>query len=118
MPLTFNSKTYTADQFGVDVVGYKGAAATLSVRDDLGVSRVPAKPTTTFSGVGRTQAKLTRTLTLNGALTPTGLAIITVGLSVPVGAAGADVDALCTDFGALVSHADFKLIAKNLKISF
>lgn len=118
MSLVFNSKTYTADNFGVDAVGYKGASATLSVKDDLQVSRVPAKPTTTFSGLARTQAKLTRTLTLTGALTPTGQAIVTINLAVPVGAASADIDALCTDMGALLSHADFKLIAKNLKISF
>lgn len=118
MALVFNSKTYTADQFGTDAVGYKGAAATLSVKDDLQMSRVPAKPTSTFSGVGRTQAKITRTLTLTGALTPTGAAILAVSVSVPVGAASADIDALLNDMGALLSGADFKTHVKNQKISY
>lgn len=118
MSLVFNTKTYTADKFGTDAVGYNGAAKTLSVSDDLQMSRVAPKPTTTFSGVARTQAKMTRTLTLTGALTPTGQAILTINVSVPVGAASADIDALLNDMGALLSGADFKTHVKTQKISY
>jgi hypothetical protein len=118
MSLVFNTKTYTADQFGSDAVGYIGAAKTLSVKDDLQLSRVSAKPTATFSGVSRTQAKMTRTLTLTGALTPSGQAILAISVSVPVGAASADIDALLNDLGALLSGADFKTHVKGQKISY
>jgi hypothetical protein len=118
MSLVLNAKTYTADKFGVDAVGYIGAAKTLSVKDDLQLSRVSPKPTTTFSGVSRTQLKMTRTLTLTGALTPTGDSILTIGVSVPVGAASADIDSMLNDFGAWLAGADAKTHVKGPKISY
>jgi hypothetical protein len=118
MSLVFNAKTYTADKFGAEAVGYTGAAHTLSVKDDLQLSRTAAKPTTVFSGVSRTQAKMTRTFTLTGALTPTGEAILKIDVSVPVGAASADIDALLNDLGAFLSGADFKTHVKGQKISY
>jgi hypothetical protein len=118
MSLVFNAKTYNADKFGADAVGYIGAAKTLSVMDDVQLSRVAPKPTVAFSGVSRTQLKGTRTLTLTGALTPTGQAILTVGVSIPVGAASADIDALLNDFGAWLAGADAKTHVKTQKISY
>jgi hypothetical protein len=118
MTASVNAKTYTADNFGQNAVTYSGPSKTLSVLDDLRLGRVQPKPTSTFSGVGRTSAKLSRTLTLTSALTPTGVAIAEISFSVPVGAAGADIDTMCTDLGAYLSSASFKLIAKNLQIAF
>lgn len=118
MSLVFNTKTYTADSFGVNAVGYNGAAKTVSIKDDLALKRTLPKPTTVFSGVGRTEAKMTRTVTLTGALTPSGDAILAVNVSVPVGMASADVDALLNDMGALVSSASFKTHVKSQQISF
>jgi hypothetical protein len=118
MPLVFNAKTYTADSYASDSVGYIGAAKTLSVDDDLFLNRTDPKPTSVFSGVARASSKMTRTLTLTGALTPTGTAILEIKVSVPVGAASADIDALLNDMGAHLSHADFKTFVKTQKISF
>jgi len=118
MSWTFNTKVYTADQYGLDAVGYAGVLKTLTVADDLQLSRVPAKPTSVFSGVSRTQAKMTRTLTLTGALTPTGKAILSINVSIPVGAASADIDALLNDMGAALSHANFKTHVKSLQLTF
>lgn len=118
MSITFNTKTYTADSFQKDQVGYIGAVKTVTVKDDLKLSRSAPKPTAVFSGVGRTVAKLTRTLTLTGSLTPTGDAIIEVSVSVPVGYTAADVDALLNDMGALVSGADMKTHVKSQKVSY
>jgi len=118
MSLTFNTKTYTADKYNSDAIGYVGAAHTLSVKDDFQLARVAPKPTTTFSGVGRSSAKLTRTLTLTNALTTTGDAIVQVSISVPVGAASADVDAMLNDVGAFLSGANSKTLAENLNISY
>jgi hypothetical protein len=118
MSLVFNAKTYNADLFGVDAVGYVGAAKTLSIKDDLQLSRVAPKPTTVFSGVGRTLAKLTRTLNLTGAVTPTGLVICSIGISAPVGAVAADLDSVVNDMAALMALASFKTHVKSQLISF
>lgn len=118
MSLTFNTKTYAADSFQQNIVGYVGAAKTVSVKDDLALKRTAPKGTTVFSGLGRTQAKMTRTLTLTGALTPTGDAILSIDVSVPVGIASADVDALLNDMGAFLSSASFKTHVKSQQINF
>lgn len=118
MSLSINAKTYTADQFGADAVGYAGPNHTLTVVDKTQLSRVGPKATASFSGVGRTQAKLTRTLGLTGVLTPSGNAIITVNVSMPVGSAGADIDTLLNDMGAFVASASFKTHVKNQQISY
>jgi|SwirhisoilCB1_FD_contig_31_4511968_length_509_multi_2_in_0_out_0_1 hypothetical protein len=118
MSLTFNTKTYTPDSYQQDAVGYIGAAKTTSVKDDFVLRRTKPKPTSTFSGVGRTSAKLTRTLTLTGALTPSGDAIVEISVSVPVGYTAADVDALLNDAGAYLSGADAKTAVKSQKIAY
>jgi len=118
MSLVFNTKTYNADSYGTNLVGYIGALKSVTIKDDLKLGRTAPKPTTTFSGVGRTSAKLTRTLALTGALTPSGDAIVEISVSVPAGYTAADVDALLNDTGALLSGADFKTHVKSQKISF
>lgn len=118
MSLTINAKTFAPDQYAQDVVGYIGPAHTLSLKDDVQLSRVAPKPTAVFSGVGRTSAKLTRTGTLTGALTPTGNSIVQINVSVPVGSASADIDALLNDMGSFLSSATFKTHVKGLQITF
>lgn len=118
MSLTFNAKTFNEDSSGPTAYSYAGPAHTLSTKDYLVLKRTAPKPTSVFSGVGRTSAKLTRTATLTGAATPTGEAIIEVSVSAPVGMAAADVDAMLNDMGALVSGADMKTHVKQQKISY
>lgn len=118
MSLTVNAKTYTADQYSNNAVIYVGPAHTLSVADDIRTGRVAPKPTSTFSGVGRTSCKLSRTLTLTGALTPTGGAILEINVSVPVGAASGDIDTLLNDMGAFLASATYKTHVKGLQIAF
>jgi hypothetical protein len=118
MSLTVNAKTYTADSFGTTKVGYVGSLHTVSVKDDIQLSRVVPKPTTTFSGVGRTSAKLTRTSTLTGALTPTWDAILEISVTTPVGMASADIDALLNDMGAFLASATYKTHVKGQTISY
>lgn len=118
MSLVFNTKTYNADSYQQNIVGYTGAAKTVSIKDDLSLRRTAPKPTSAFSGVGRTQSKMTRTLTLTGALTPSGEAILSIDVSIPVGSASADVDALLNDMGALLSSANFKTHVKSQTITF
>jgi hypothetical protein len=118
MSITFNAKAFAADKYAPDSIVYFGPAHTSSVKDDLQLARVAAKPTTLFSGVSRITIKLTRTATLTGALTPTGEAILSVSGSFPVGMAGADIDSMLNDIGAGLSGASAKLIAKNQQIAF
>ena len=118
MSLTVNAKTFTANSYGPTAVVYLGPAHTVSLKDDIRMSLVVPKPTSTFSGVGRTSAKLSRTSTLIGALTPTWDAILDIQCTIPVGMASADVDALLNDMGAFLSSATFKTHVKGQQISF
>lgn len=118
MSLTINAKTYTADSFQQNAVGYIGTAKTVSVKDDVVLKRTAPKPTDVFSGVGKTAAKLTRTLTLTGAKTLAGDALVEINVSVPVGFASADVDALLNDMGSFLASASFKAHVKTQQIAF
>lgn len=118
MSLTINAKTFTADSFQQNIVGYNGPAHTISVKDDVVLKRTAPKATAIFSGVSRSEGKLTRTLTLTGALTPTGEGIISISASIPVGAAGADIDSMCNDMGAYLSSASYKLLVKSGQIAY
>jgi len=119
MSLTVNAKTFGADRIGPDSVTYFGPAHTMSSKDDILLARVLPKPTTLFSGVARTTAKLTRTLTLDGtALTPTAPAIVEISVSVPVGSVAADIDSLLNDMGSYLSSATAKLVVKNQAINY
>lgn len=118
MSLSINAKTYTADSFQKDIVSYIGAAKTVSIKDDVKMARTAPKASATFSGLGRTTCKLTRTLTLTGALTPTGDGIVTIEVAVPVGYTAADVDTLLNDMGAFLASASFKSHVKSQQIAF
>jgi len=118
MSLSINAKTYNADSFAANSVGYIGAAKTLTVRDDVTLRRTAPKSTSLFSGLGRTWAKLTRTFALTGALTPTSDASVEINVVVPVGYASADVDALLNDMAAFLASAPFKAHVKSQQVSF
>lgn len=118
MSLTINAKTYNSDSFQQNIVGYIGTLKTVSVKDDVVLRRTAPKATAVFSGVGRTSAKMTRTLVLTGALSPSGESICDISVSVPVGAASADIDTLLNDMGAFLASASFKLHVKSQQIAF
>lgn len=118
MSLPINAKTYNADSFQQNQVGYIGSLKTVSVKDDVVLKRTAPKESDTFSGVGRTSAKLTRTLTLTGAKSPTGDAICEISVSVPVGFTAADVDAILNDMGSFLASASFKTHVKSQQVSY
>lgn len=118
MSLTINAKTYTADSFQKDSIAYIGSLKTVTVKDDVKLNRTAPKATSVFSGVGRTTAKMTRTLTLTGALTPSGDAIVEINVSVPVGYTAADVDTILNDMGAFLASASFKTHVKSQQINY
>ena len=118
MALTINAKHFTADSFQKDAVGYIGTGKTVTVKDDVKLARTAPKPTALFSGLGRTSAKMTRTLTLTGALTPTGDVILEISVAVPVGAASGDIDTLLNDMGSFLASASFKTHVKSQQVSY
>lgn len=118
MALTINAKTFTADAIQKDVVGYAGPANTISNKDYVQLSRTAPKPTSSFSGVAKATAKLTRTLTLTGALTPVGDGIVSISFSIPVGAASADIDSMLNDMGSYLSSASCKTAVKSAQVNF
>lgn len=118
MSLSVNTKTYNLFAVAPNLVGYSGPANTSSVKDRINIGRTAAKPTSTFSGVVRSDCKLTRTLTLTGALTPTGDGILEIKTSIPVGAAAADIDAFLDDMGAFLASATYKTIVKSSQVNF
>jgi hypothetical protein len=118
MALTVNAKTYTGDGYSSNAVTYVGPAHTVSIADDIRMGRTAPKPTSVFSGVGRTSAKITRTFTLTGVLTPSAQAILEISVSVPVGAASADIDSILNDMGTFLGSATFKTHVKGLQIAF
>lgn len=118
MALTINAKTYNADSFQQNAVGYIGPLKTVTMKDEVFLRRTAPKPTSVFSGVGRTSAKMTRTFALTGALTPTGDAILEISVSVPVGYASTDVDTLLNDMGAYLVSTAFKTHVKSQQIAY
>lgn len=118
MSLTINAKTFTADSFATNSIGYIGVLKTVSIKDDVVLKRTSPKLTDTFSGVGRTSAKMTRTFALTGAKTLASDAICEISVSVPVGYAGADVDALLNDMGSFLASASFKTHVKSQQVNF
>lgn len=118
MSLTINSKAYATESTGPNFGQYAGPANTLSAKDLLRLARTMPKPTSVFSGVGRIQSKFVRTFTLTGAQTPTHEGIIDVSCSMPVGAAGADIDSLVNDCAAWHAHASFKTMLKQLLVIY
>lgn len=118
MAITVNTKVYDQDvAASPNQMPYTGPANTLSVKDRLDLYRTQPKGTTTFSGTGRSRLKLVRTLTLTGAKTPNGDALVDVNFSIPVGASATDIDTLVTDAAGLLALAFAKLLAKNLDIT-
>lgn len=117
MTLSINAKTYTQDSFGTNTIGYTGPAHTGSVKDYVRLARTAARATDSFSGQAKSQAKMTRTLTLTAAKTATGDSIFDVNAAIPVGFAGADVDTMCNDMGAWIASTAFKNLLKSQLIN-
>jgi len=118
MAITVNTKVYNADAASSgNSIPYVGPASTLSVKDRIDLYRTFPKGNAVYSGNGRSRVKMTRTLPLTAAKTTSSDAIVDIHVSIPVGAAAADVDTLITDSAAALAQAWAKLLAKNLTIT-
>lgn len=118
MTITVNTKAYTQDlPTSKDSCPYVGPGQTGGNLDKFDLYRTYPKATATFSGVNRTRVKLSRTLTLTGALSATGPAVLDLSINIPVGAASADVDSLLSDLAAGLGQQWAKDLAKNLDVT-
>lgn len=117
MALSINTKAYTADSYAINSVGYAGPANTMSIKDYVKLYRQAPVAVANFSGVARTEAKLTRTLALTGAATTSHDGIMRVLTSIPVGASATDIDAFCADMGSWIASTAFKDLLKKQLIN-
>lgn len=118
MTLSINTKTFTANTQQNGAVLYVGPANTFTLKDAFRLSARAPRPAKDYSGQAVSQHKFTRTLPLTAALTPTGDAIVEISVSVPVGFASTDVDALLNDAGAYLSSATAKQVVKTGLVNF
>lgn len=117
MSITLNTLAYSQDTFLTpNKVVYTGPDNTFSAVDSLTLGRTAPKPTSTFAGVGRAEAKRTKTATLgDGSTAPI---IVTLSVSAPVGAAEADIDAVVDDVCDFGLSTEGKSFYKNHDMTF
>lgn len=117
MPITLNTLVYNQDAFvNPNAVDYTGPSHSFAVKDKISLSRTAAKPTSTFAGVAKAQAKRTKTVTLaDGSKAD---AIVTIHCSLPVGMVKADADALRDDIGDLAISATGETLFWNHDLTY
>lgn len=117
--MLFNTRTYSVDRVSPDAVSYAGPANTLTVKDVIDLKRIMPKPDTKsgFLGVAKPLAKITKTVVINATTGQTADMIFNLSASIPVGTAGADVDATLADLAAWVNTTDSKALFKALDIN-
>lgn len=117
MSITLNTLAYTQDtNLSPDKVAYTGPSNTFSVVDVLTLGRVKPKPTATFAGVARFEAKRTKTVTLADGTTAN--AIVTISGSLPVGMAQADAEGLLDDAGDFAISTEGKAFMWKQDLTF
>lgn len=114
MAIVVNTKSYARDvNATANSVPYIGPTNTITVKDRLDTYRTSPKPVSNFSGIARSEGRLTRTYNLTNAKTASGDAQGRVLINFPVGMASADMDAFLTDFAAYAASSEFKTLAKT-----
>jgi len=114
MPIVVNTKSYARDvNATANSVPYIGPTNTVTVKDRIDTYRTPPKPVSNFSGIARSEGRLTRTYNLVNAKSPSAEAQARSLVNFPVGMASADMDAFLTDFAAYVASPEFKTLAKT-----
>lgn len=117
MAITLNTVAFNQDAFATpNRVNYVSSNHSFTAKDMLSLARVAPKATATFAGVGRAEAKRTKTVTLTDG--STAEAIVTVQCSLPVGMAKADADALRDDIGDLAISATGETLFWNHDLTY
>lgn len=112
MPLTLSAKSYTNDlPRGSDAYRYNGPSNTSSFHDYVDLYRAPAVQNTAGTAKAKGRFKLTRGAT-NGTVQLATDAIVDIVVSIPVGMATAEIDALINEAMAYGATAAFKTVVK------
>lgn len=115
MPLTINTRTYTADTQANNAWIYRDSASTAAHPSGLKLGRTPPKAVAGFAGQSKSECKFTKTMAIGVAATPLP-AIIRAESSIPVGMVDADLDILIADFRSYVASTAFADLVKTAKI--
>lgn len=117
MSITLNTLVYDQDTpLSANKVPYHGPDHSFSVKDIFTLARTAPKPTASFRGVARSEAKRTKTVTLDDGSTAD--AIVVVNFSLPVGMAQADADALRDDVGDFTISAQCGTLIWNQDLTY
>jgi hypothetical protein len=116
MSITLNTLAYSQDTApNPERMNYVGSSNTYTTRDELSLARTQPKPNGDYRGNARFEVRRTKTLTLDD--DKMSDCVVKVQVSVPVGAAIADVMALVDDVGDFLISSDAQTLVENEKIS-
>lgn len=112
MSITLNTLAYVQDAFLTpNKVQYVGPSHSFAALDVIHLSRQAPKPTTTFAGIGRSEMKRSKTVTLADG--SKAVAFAGVYFHLPVGISDADADAIRDDVADFALSADAGSLAKK-----
>jgi hypothetical protein len=112
--MLLNTRTYDRHRGLPDSVFYAGPDHTFSNHDLVELKRTDPKPTKDNAGVAKPLFRINRTVPTG--VEKTGMAIVTLQASLPVGMESADVDALLADLASWAASNDAKAHFKSLDI--
>jgi hypothetical protein len=112
--MLLNTRTYNRHRGLPDSVFYAGPAHTFSTTDLVELKRTDPKPVKDNAGVAKPLFRINRTVSTG--VEQTGVAIVTLQASLPVGMASADVDGLLADLAAYCTSNEAKSHFKSLDI--
>lgn len=116
MSLTVNSLAYANDTpRSPDSYRYTGPSHTLSTKDYIDLKRTPPKVTADSNGKGRSQVKLTRTMT--DGTDPVGDGIMNIDSSIPVGTQSSEISGMLTDLATWAATAAALALVEDLDIN-
>lgn len=113
MPITINTRTYSADTQVNNAWIYRDSASTAALPSSLRIARTAPVATASFPGQSKSECKFTKMMMVGLKPLP---ALIRAESSIPVGMLPADQDVLIADFRAFVASAAFVDLVKDAKI--
>lgn len=116
MAITLNTKSYVMDRFVTkDKARYTGPAHTYSIEDTVTLGSQPISAASNgYNPVARTSVRTAKSVTVNGIIQPI---VFETFVSVPVGTASADVDAVRDDHGDFLISANGQALVNALDIN-
>lgn len=113
MPLTINTRTYTADTPANNAWYYRDSATSAALPSVLRIARTTPKASGNFPGQAKSEVKFSKQTIVGELPLP---AIIRAESSIPVGMSDAEQDVLIADFRSFVASTAFVDLIKAAKI--